>query len=38
MPDLRDSGAKLYRGEVGYDFVGKRFLWYGVSILITITA
>ena len=37
----RDSaiiGARLYRGEVGYDFVGKRKIWYGVSILITITA
>ncbi|MFB6565091.1 protein translocase subunit SecF [Streptomyces sp. NPDC056400] len=38
MSKLGDLGAKLYRGEVGYDFVGKRFLWYGVSILITITA
>ncbi|MFJ3924373.1 protein translocase subunit SecF [Streptomyces sp. NPDC090022] len=38
MSKLGDIGARLYRGEVGYDFVGKRFLWYGVSILITITA
>ncbi|MFF5446772.1 protein translocase subunit SecF [Streptomyces sp. NPDC012888] len=38
MSKLGDLGAKLYRGEVGYDFVGKRFVWYGVSILITITA
>ncbi|CAM5586374.1 protein translocase subunit SecF [Streptomyces avidinii] len=38
MSKLGDLGARLYRGEVGYDFVGKRFLWYGVSILITITA
>ncbi|MBT2481247.1 protein translocase subunit SecF [Streptomyces sp. ISL-94] len=38
MSKLGALGAKLYRGEVGYDFVGKRFLWYGVSILITITA
>ncbi|MET9699137.1 protein translocase subunit SecF [Streptomyces sp. NPDC006529] len=38
MSKLGDLGAKLYRGEVGYDFVGKRFLWYGISILITITA
>ena len=35
---LGNLGARLYRGEVGYDFVGKRKLWYGVSILITITA
>ncbi|MER7788691.1 protein translocase subunit SecF [Streptomyces sp. NPDC097640] len=38
MSRLGTLGAKLYRGEVGYDFVGKRKLWYGVSILITITA
>ncbi|MEV8536102.1 protein translocase subunit SecF [Streptomyces sp. NPDC051211] len=38
MSKLGDLGAKLYKGEVGYDFVGKRFVWYGVSILITITA
>lgn len=38
MSKLGDLGARLYRGEVGYDFVGKRFIWYGVSILITITA
>jgi preprotein translocase subunit SecF len=38
MSRLGSLGARLYRGEVGYDFVGKRKLWYGVSILITITA
>jgi preprotein translocase subunit SecF len=38
MSKLGDLGARLYRGEVGYDFVGKRFVWYGVSVLITITA
>jgi preprotein translocase subunit SecF len=38
MSKLGNLGARLYRGEVGYDFVGKRMLWYGVSILITITA
>ncbi|MGY0056942.1 protein translocase subunit SecF [Streptomyces sp. LZ34] len=38
MSRLGTLGAKLYRGEVGYDFVGKRKLWYGISILITITA
>ena len=31
-------GARLFRGEVGYDFIGKRKIWYGISILITITA
>lgn len=38
MSRLGALGARLYRGEVGYDFVGKRKIWYGVSILITITA
>ncbi|MGW8375823.1 protein translocase subunit SecF [Streptomyces sp. ODS28] len=38
MSRLGSIGAKLYRGEVGYDFIGHRKLWYGVSILITITA
>lgn len=38
MSKLGNLGARLYRGEVGYDFIGKRKLWYGVSILITITA
>ncbi|MGW7292062.1 protein translocase subunit SecF [Streptomyces xiamenensis] len=38
MSRLGDIGAKLHRGEIGYDFVGKRRLWYGVSILITILA
>src|SRR5437764_11631656 len=31
-------GARLHRGEIRYDFVGKRKIRYGVSILITITA
>lgn len=38
MSRLGNLGARLYRGEVGYDFYGKRKLWYGISILITITA
>ncbi|WP_028814100.1 protein translocase subunit SecF [Streptomyces flavidovirens] len=38
MSRLGNLGARLYNGEVGYDFVGKRKIWYGLSILITITA
>ncbi|MFD6419872.1 protein translocase subunit SecF [Streptomyces sp. NPDC060194] len=38
MSRLGTLGAKLYRGEVGYDFVGKRKFYYGLSVLITITA
>ncbi|NLU73721.1 protein translocase subunit SecF [Streptomyces sp. HNM0575] len=38
MSRLGNIGARLYRGDVGYDFIGHRKLWYGISILITITA
>lgn len=38
MSKLGNIGARLHRGEVGYDFVGNRKIWYGISILITITA
>ncbi|MFF9097858.1 protein translocase subunit SecF [Streptomyces sp. NPDC014802] len=38
MSKLGNLGVRLHRGEVGYDFIGNRKIWYGVSILITITA
>ncbi|MFI8188846.1 protein translocase subunit SecF [Streptomyces sp. NPDC085946] len=38
MSKLGNLGARLHRGEIGYDFVKNRRIWYGVSILITITA
>ncbi|MEV8365551.1 protein translocase subunit SecF [Streptomyces niveus] len=38
MSRLGDLGARLYRGEVGYDFVKKRKFWYALSVLITIAA
>ncbi|MFG2870478.1 protein translocase subunit SecF [Streptomyces sp. NPDC048338] len=38
MSKLGNLGARLHRGEVGYDFIGNRKIWYGLSILITITA
>ncbi|GGX48548.1 protein translocase subunit SecF [Streptomyces fructofermentans] len=38
MSKLGTLGARLHSGEIGYDFVGKRKIWYAVSILITITA
>ncbi|MFB7516625.1 protein translocase subunit SecF [Streptomyces sp. NPDC056144] len=38
MSKLGDLGARLHRGEVGYDFIGNRKIWYSISILITITA
>ncbi|MFY1676091.1 protein translocase subunit SecF [Streptomyces sp. WMMC905] len=38
MSKLGTIGARLHHGEIGYDFVKNRKLWYGISILITITA
>ncbi|WP_370271002.1 protein translocase subunit SecF [Streptomyces sp. V4I8] len=35
---LRGLGARLHRGEISYDFVGKRKIWYGLSVLITLLA
>ncbi|MBT3166617.1 protein translocase subunit SecF [Streptomyces sp. Vc74B-19] len=38
MSKLGTLGARLHHGEIGYDFVKNRKLWYGISILITIAA
>ncbi|MFD5163714.1 protein translocase subunit SecF [Streptomyces hawaiiensis] len=38
MSKLGTLGARLHRGEIGYDFVKNRKIWYGLSILITILA
>ncbi|PNG18615.1 protein translocase subunit SecF [Streptomyces cahuitamycinicus] len=38
MSKLGTLGARLHRGEIGYDFVKNRKIWYSVSILITILA
>jgi preprotein translocase subunit SecF len=38
MSRLGNLGHRLHRGEIAYDFVGKRKIWYGVSLLITVTA
>jgi preprotein translocase subunit SecF len=38
MSKLSELGHRLHRGEVSYDFVGKRKIWYGFSILVTIVA
>ncbi|WP_329130118.1 protein translocase subunit SecF [Streptomyces sp. NBC_01476] len=38
MSKLSDLGHKLHRGEISYDFVGKRKIWYGISLLITVVA
>lgn len=38
MSRLGNLGHRLHRGEIAYDFVGKRRIWYGVSLLITLAA
>jgi preprotein translocase subunit SecF len=38
MSKLGTLGHRLHRGEVSYDFVGKRKIWYSISILVTIVA
>ncbi|MFH0245212.1 protein translocase subunit SecF [Streptomyces sp. HK10] len=34
MSRFGDLGGKLYRGEASYDFVGRRKLWYGVTLML----
>ena len=36
MSKLGSIGAKLHRGEVSYDFIGKRKLWFSVSIALVV--
>ena len=31
MSRLGTLGGRLYRGEVSYDFIGRRRIWYTVS-------
>lgn len=31
MSKLGNLGARLHHGEVGYDFIKNRKIWYGVS-------
>ncbi|MCC5034017.1 protein translocase subunit SecF [Streptomyces sp. WAC 00631] len=38
MSRLGTLGGKLYRGELSYDFVGRRKFWYGITLLVVITA
>jgi preprotein translocase subunit SecF len=38
MSKLGSLGARLHHGEVGYDFIKSRKIWYGISILITVLA
>ncbi len=34
MSKLGNIGAKLHRGEISYDFIGHRKIWFGVSIAL----
>ncbi len=34
MSKLGSIGAKLHNGEISYNFVGKRKLWFGVSLVL----
>jgi preprotein translocase subunit SecF len=34
MSKLGQLGAKLHSGQVSYDFIGKRKLWFGVSLVL----
>jgi preprotein translocase subunit SecF len=36
MSKLGSIGAKLHRGEVSYDFIGHRKLWFTVSIVLVV--
>lgn len=38
MSRLGTLGAKLHRGETVYDFVGRRKVWYGVTLLLVVTS
>jgi preprotein translocase subunit SecF len=38
MSRLGTLGAKLHRGEMVYDFVGRRKVWYGVTLLLVVTS
>jgi len=38
MSKLGTLGHRLHRGEVSYDFVGRRKLWYGISVVLVIAS
>ncbi|AXI80704.1 protein translocase subunit SecF [Peterkaempfera bronchialis] len=38
MSKLGSIGHRLYQGEISFDFVGRRKLWWGISALIVIAA
>jgi preprotein translocase subunit SecF len=38
MSKLGQIGAKLHRGEVSYDFIGHRKLWFGISLALIVVS
>lgn len=38
MSRLGNLGGKLYRGDTAYDFVGRRRLWYGITLVFIVVA
>jgi preprotein translocase subunit SecF len=38
MSKLGQLGAKLHRGEVSYDFIGHRKLWFGLSLALIVVS
>ena len=38
MSRLGTLGARLYRGEVSYDFIGHRKIWYAVSAVLLVVS
>lgn len=38
MSRFSNLGHRLYQGEVSFDFVGRRKLWYSISAAIALAA
>ena len=38
MGRISTFGQHLYEGRVSFDFVGRRKLWYSISVIIVIVA
>src|SRR6478752_2523026 len=38
MSRLGKLGAQLYNGEVAYDFIGKRKIWYSISAVLVVVS
>ena len=36
MSGIRDLGHRLYAGQVQYDFMGRRKIWYSISAIVLV--